>query len=254
MSQPFTKTKSALSAIAGLLVVLVASYGQAAIILDARVNFTTDPNPNQIVRPGPWTFTNASLGGFDPTGSDKLVVAFAGENQPSTAPEVRYGGVLLTPIEYGNGGSGGLRSAIYYLDSPTVNGDLVFNFTAGNGIGGTLFALSGTADGFLDSNLTSGASTSVTVDANSFVIAAAVKNQGTPPEAQGDLDPAASTGSGSSAVGTGFQDVASAGTLNPTFNNSPVNVSAVSFTIPEPASLILLGIGSGLILVRRSRG
>lgn len=230
------------------------SSASATVLLDSAANFTTDPDPDTIVRQSSWTFANATdLGGFDPTSSDKLVLAFSGENTGTIT--ATYGGAAFTQIEYGNGAR---FAGIYYLDGPVTNGDLVINTSSGsaNGVGGSLFALSGTAAGFGVSNLSAGGSTTISPAAGSLVVAVATKNQGTPPEAQGDLTLQFASGSGSSAVGTGYQSITAAGSISPTFNNSPDYVAATEFTaVPEPSAFALLAGCFGLtwVMLRRRR-
>lgn len=234
------------------LVAGFVSTANAAVIYDTSVNFTTSADPNTIVRQDTYTFDNATdLGGFDPTGSDKLVVAFGAENA-NGIDSIQYGNVeLKEALVYDNA----IDLYVYYLDNPTVNGNLFINPTGSNvnGVGGTIFALSGTGDDFGQTSASSAASTSIGVDADSLIVAIGVRNQGTPPDASSPLVETFSSGSGSSATGVGYQSVTTAGTLTPTFTNSAAFVGAVEFVIPEPASLMLVGVGSMLILGRRRR-
>lgn len=246
----FSLSKTSGIMVAAVAMIVFVGTANAAVIYDTSVNFTTDSDPNVITRQNTYTFNNATdLGGFDPTGSDKLVVVFGAENA-NGIDSVTYGGVALTQALFNDAG---IDLAVYYLDNPTTNGDLFIDPTGGtvNGLGGTIFALSNTVAGFDQTSASSSNSTSIAADANSLIVAIGVRNQGTPPTADSPLVETFSSGSGSSATGVGYQSVTTTGTLTPTFTDASF-VGAVEFeVVPEPASLALLGIGSLLIAGRR---
>lgn len=233
---------------------LIAGASHAAVILDGSVNFTTAADSNTIVRQDTYTFSNASLGGLDATGSDKLVVVFGSENANGVG-SVTYGGVSLTQALYLDGGH---EIGIFFLDNPAVNGDLFINPTGGsvNGLGGTVFILSNTKDGFdAVGSSSSSTSTSLSADAGSFVVAGSAKNQGTAPAIAAPFTSVFSSGSGSSATGVGYLSATSTGTVTPTFSQTGTSVGAVEFeAVPEPGSLALLAAGGLLIASRRRRG
>lgn len=233
------------------LLVSTTASSFAAVILDGSVTFTTDPNPSNLVRQNTYTFDNTTdLGGFDPTGSDKLVVVFGSENA-NGIDSITYGGVALNLALYRDGSH---ELAVYYLDNPTTNGDLFVNPSGGsvNGLGGAIFSLSNTVDGFDASNSSAGGSTSVTADQGSFVVGIGVKNQGTPPGANSPLTEVFSSGSGSSATGVRYVIPGVTGSVTASFTQSPTFTGAVEFeAVPEPTAALLGGLGSLLLLRRR---
>ncbi len=131
------------SLVAALAIVLLTAgvnSANAGIIVLDETTFTTGFNKSST-----HTFTNDALGGFDVTGYDKLVFVASSEGIDNLL-SVTYGGVALT--EAVTAASANRGSFIYYLDNPTVNGDLfVQGDSSGNGIGGTLFGLTGTQAG-----------------------------------------------------------------------------------------------------------
>lgn len=240
---------------AGLM--LAAEFACAAITLDDTGTFFNPysglPNDRK------WTLDSAALGDFDASGSDKLVLTYGGENLTSGFDEVSYGGVALTRIVFAE--PGGQDVSIWYLDNPG-SGNLVVDLTAGNGIGLSVMALSGTADGFGATAVNgAGSSTSITTTSDgSFVVTAGERNNNTSLVVSApNFVQVYSGDAGSSSHGSAYLDeIANGGTLNsgtllnPSFTSAE-GVLAVEFTaIPEPSVALLGGIGA-LMLLRRRR-
>ena len=144
-----------------------------------------------------------------------------------------------------------------YLDNPTVNGDLVFDFNGGNGVGGAIFGLNGTATG-VGSTAVNGSGNSVTIATtglDSIVVAVGTNNQGTSnaPNPDSPLNLIARIDSGSSAHGSGYQLVPTVTSVSPSFSGGLIT-TAVEFTaIPEPSAALLGGLGALLLMRRRRR-
>ena len=163
----------------GLFSALVPGHTDAApVTVDETVTFTTSPE-NEIVRPPNriYTITAAELGSFDATSSDKLIVAFSSENA-GTVQGITYGGVAMTEAIFTSYSTGTQFTGIFYLDHPAGNGDLVFDFTGGNGVGGSLMAVSGTAAGFGATNSGDGQTISLTTTAGNSLVVASHANNG----------------------------------------------------------------------------
>ena len=110
---------------------------------------------------GGFTFTPAQLGGFDPTGADKLVVTTADENG-SRFTSVTYDGTNLSmAVERNNSGT---FCQIWYLDFATAatQGDLVLAGGGSSSAGVSILAMTNTAAGFV-TKATAGA-TSISFD------------------------------------------------------------------------------------------
>lgn len=193
--------------------------------------------------------------------SDMLVVTISVEK--STDPiTVEYGGKPLTEAVSSSDGSG---ASLWYLANPGESGELIIDTTGVatfNGMGVGITSLISEDDELTEIGLhtvgSSNGSDSVditTTIADSFVMIAADANATTGSVA---LDaPLTLVGSavdvGSSQAGAGYENGITAGmhTYSWSPNASPRGMVAASFVvIPEPGSLVLLGIG-GLLLVRR---
>jgi hypothetical protein len=244
-------------AITSVAVAASVSAASAAISLVGPTDISTG-----FVRQATYTFTNASLGGFDVTGYDKLVFVVSGENHAGGFASVTYGGVALTEaVEIANGQRG---TSIWYLDGPITNGDLFVDpvNNSSNGIGGVLFGLIGTEAGVgvnTGSSL-NGTSTLVTTADNSLVLASAVNNSASnPPTPTAPLISLARLDSGSSGHASGYQTIASSGTtVNSVFGAGGSTVDAsvsVEFlaAVPEPSTTALIGLGGLALILRRRR-
>jgi len=190
-----------------------------------------------------WTLSSADLGGFDPTGSDKLVLAISGEKL-GTYEEISYGGVAMTQIFAITVSTTPRNLAIYYLDDiPASVTNLVVDLSGGNGVGLAVIALSGTQAGFVSPpSITLATSTSITTtDANSLVVAAAVNNNTGGVPAEPPLTQVYSGESGSAGHGSGYQQVPESGTtITPTFTGAEA-VGAVEFlAIQPPAGTVVV--------------
>jgi len=185
-----------------------------------------------------YVLSSADLDGFEPAGCDKLVLAFSGENL-GTFQEISYGGVPMTQIVV----VAATRSvAIFYLDNPAAGGDLVVDFSGGNGVGLSVIALVGTLPDYVSPPSSAEAtSTSIATTADgSLVVAAAVNNNSSGCPSQTPLTPLFSIDSGSSGHGSGYQQVALSGsTITPTFP-SALAVVAVEFqTVTPPQGTVI---------------
>lgn len=119
-----TSTIARFTALAATMFLFI-SGSQAQITIDDAVTFTTSPT-NEIVRPSPYNFTVANLGNFDPSASDKLILAFSSENAGNVVG-VTYRGATMQPALFAGGSN--RCTGIFYLDSPPGPGGLVITFS-----------------------------------------------------------------------------------------------------------------------------
>ena len=171
---------------------------------------------------------------FDAAGADKLVVTVSMERDRGDAgtriASVTYNGSNMTEaIQFKNYGEG--PAAIYYLDNPGPAGPIVATGAAQmNGCHGAWLALSGAAEGV---GVTSGAPDTwarlTPLLNNSLVVAHNHVNGGSVPEAQPPLIPLLKSNGQYSEAAAGYQLVAVADTVTPTFSGglTPVTVAAV---------------------------
>lgn len=250
------RTFTLLSAALGLA--LLSSTAHAAIVVVDSASAMKTPfyGTNSTA-----TFTSTDLGGFDPSGTAKLVVTIGLQHTATVnqTTSVTYGGVAMTQAVIAGSGGGGWEAAIFYLDNPTSLGDLVLSFDSSRGASVTVYSLNGTAAGHGSSNgSTSSASTTLTTTAaNSFVLAAATVSGTTIPVAQSPLTGGEAitnpyNGSAQTSISTGYQTVASAGSITPTFDIGNTTVAAEFTVIPEPSTALLGSLGM-LALLRRRR-
>mgnify|MGYP005846224917 CR=1 FL=1 len=228
-----------LTALLTLVLAAPSAYGQ--ITVDDTETFTTSPN-NTLQRPSPYTFEvdgtfdptleadtiPGALADFDPTGSDKIIVAFASEGANSVI-SITYGGEPMSEV-YAN--EGGRFTGIYYLDTPTEPGDLVFTFsgTSSNGVGGSIMAVSGIQLGTASVTASSpGQSVDITTaEANSLIVASQANN-GTSGTAQAPFTPLFDGATGSGGGGSGYLNLAAVNPYTAEITgstNNPVTVAA----------------------------
>ncbi|HSH14927.1 MAG TPA: FecR domain-containing protein, partial [Verrucomicrobiae bacterium] len=211
--------------------------GRALVTLDDSATFTTSPG-NNMVKP-PYLFAaNSELAGFNASASDKLVVTLSHEH--GAINNVTYGGVAMVPAIQAES-SGNQKTAIYYLDSPGVGGDLVVTMNGKcNGVGGSLLALSNTAPGNPVAASSSKAKSAglTTPVANCILIASHACNtdgRNQVAKAQPPLTAVFSGPTGSSVGGSGYRQVAKAGSVSAAFSGSKVKpVTAVAAFAPIP--------------------
>ncbi|MBT8038431.1 MAG: FecR family protein [Verrucomicrobiae bacterium] len=208
---------------------------------DDSVAFTTSPE-NKMINKGRYTFKSSDeLSGFDASGSDKLVATLSHEK--STITEVTYGGVRMS-LGVCSNTSAMRQTAIYYLDSPGTTGDLVVVFKgrqrAPNGVGGSLLALSNTANGGPAVIAQSGERSvrlTTKVD-NSFVVAAHISNDQQPNAfltARAPLTPLFGAPVGSATGGSGYMHVKSHSSVMPAFSgNGTAAITVAAAFDPHP--------------------
>lgn len=189
-----------------------------------------------------------NLGTFDAATADKLVVVIGAENANNdhyALTGVRYNGKQMIEVVQQSGVTADGAVAIYYLDNPgpVGSGITVSGYNANGGLG-TAYALSGTAPGFGAFNSRRGSTTvsvPITTSAAKSLVIAALQNSGNTnsagtPAASSPLTQShgASWGSQWGCLATGHQQVASPGTITPTFTTNTgsgysINVAAVEF-------------------------
>mgnify|MGYP000036759448 CR=1 FL=1 len=162
-----------IAAIFGLLLTIVNP--SMAVLVDATATFS------QLSLASSRVITPANLGGFDPTGSGKLVVTVSSEKNGSglaSITGITYNSVALTEaVQFFSSVSNQL-TGIFFLDNPIASGNLQINYSSNqNGIGVSVLALSEIAPGVALTSGNDGQSTSLTtlLD-NMFVVASHVNN------------------------------------------------------------------------------
>jgi len=233
-------------AIAAIAVLALAGSAGAAIVIDGTQQFS--------VASGNGLNAVTGLGAFDAAGADKLVVLVSTEHAFNNAhghvSDVQYNGVSLTEIVQADGGAGVHRgtAAIFYLDSPgPVGTGISISAANPNGGLGAAYALSGTLPAFgATSSALNSTSTSITTTAPNSLVIATFNDSGDPdegsnfaelPTATAPLTPVSSgTWGGGRRWGghaSGYEQVASAGTVTPSFtttaDNHEFSIAAAEF-------------------------
>ncbi len=253
-----TKVQPQFGVAAAVVMVLQLAVGaaDAAVVVDDSIAFATGAG---IIRQGDYTLSAATdLSGFDPSGSDKLVVTISGERGGAVSnpiiTSVTYGGVAMTEAIQAIDPLDSQRTGIFFLDNPTAAGDLFIDVSSRlNGVGVSLLALSGTEPGVALTNGSDGQSTSLTTLVDDTFLVASHVNNGNGATAQPPLTPLLNDAVGSAGGGSGFQNVPTAGLVTPTFTDNtirPVTVAAAfepAGVIPEPGSVAIWS-GLGLFL------
>jgi len=210
------------------------------------------------------TLTDAEIGGLDVTSGDKLVVTIGLEGDDSGPDStVTYNGQNMTLAVENTPTSWAGWVGMYYLDDISTVGAGTLDFTNGGYSAGVSFmVLSGTAAGVGNVNSADATTLNLNVSANSFMVAAfgdtadADVTVDSPLQTLLDVDTDSGFNDGSASYGTGYQLISSAGTATPSFTSSSSrpNMVAAEFTaVPEPSTILLLGVGSSLVFLRRRR-
>lgn len=256
------KTKTTLSLT--IAVAMAAASASAAVVVNDTATFTTAPD-NTGGSGTSFTITSSDLtspDGFDASSSDKLILTFGSEYLTNTVSSITYGG---TSIEFAMtsallAGDNNRGMFTYYLDNPAA-GDLVVTFSGStNGIGGSLFAVSGTKDGTAGIGATDNTGAALTTTANgSLLIAAGIRNDNTT-TTSGLTISAPYTGVfdqpvGSSVGGSGYYVAGASGEeVSYSFTPGADFSGSVEFVaVPEPSSFALLAGMFGLtwVMLRR---
>ena len=245
------KTHPLIFALLALMLAPLSVHSQ--ITVDDTRTFTTSAN-DTMQRSGFYSFQTegsldpaleantipGALSGFDATNSDKIIVTFSGENLRSVG-NVTYGGEALSEAVAGSNGSKYTR--IYYLDNPSTVGDLAFDFgSSGNGIGGSIMAVSGAVPG-APVNTASGTGQSAgitTTEAYSLLVAAHVHNSASGATVQSPFTLLFNNPTGSAGGASAYLSSAPAGNHTATFEgstDSPATVLAnFASTLPVQPS------------------
>ena len=238
-----------------LSLALSMGLANAAIVLQDSAIFANN---------GKATLTDAEIGGLDVSSGDKLVVTIGLEGDDSGPNStVTYNGQNMTLAVENTPATTSGWVGIYYLDNVSSFGAGTLDFTNGGYSAGVSFmVLSGTAAGVGNVNSADATTLNLNVSANSFMVAAfgdtadADVTVDSPLQTLLDVDTDSGFNDGSASYGTGYQLISSAGTATPSFTSSSSrpNMVAAEFTaVPEPSTILLLGVGSSLVFLRRRR-
>ncbi len=268
-----THSKNNLLAIAGISLLAVSSAYSAVVIQSSFNNgvVSLDRNVDIVETDGIFTYTvsAASLGSFDATAGDKLVLGYTsrridpfpdGNVSQSGAPlaSITIGSASLNLVEQITGGR--INHSIWYLDNVPANGDLVFNLGSSNAtdvIGFSLYSISGLVAGTAASSGSSLGSAAVpTVELGAgggFVFNATARNNS---NVSGNDDYTVEWIDNSNVMRRGLHQylvTADGGSFAPDGNNADgVQATAAFQAIPEPTTALLGGLGM-LMLLRRRR-
>ena len=241
--------------LAGLAALAFSVEAHAAVlVLDTGFDLNNDDS----------AITDTELGNLDFTGASKLVVT-VGVKGSALSPDhqggtVTYNGTVMT-LAVGSAGTGSNSwgwAGIYYLDNPgSVGvGDIVIQ-DPGYSLAVSAVVLSGTTVGF--GNIASSNSAdfvNINASAGSVIVAGYSDGSGSTHVADSPLIDIGNGHFGSGGHAHGYQEVASAAALTPTFSSTgsrPSTVAAEFTAVPEPSTTALLGLGGFALILRRRK-
>jgi hypothetical protein len=251
------KTKLRIQRIIGTTL-LAAGMAHAQVNIEDSITAAIAAADNGTgARASSYTLTSTvQLAGFDPAGAHKLLltVSAEGSGNPRTLTATYGGAPMNQAVQAVNPNR---NAYILYLDltSPIGAGDLQLNFSGDvNGVGISLLALSGTAEGFGSiGTSTNNAATLATTAADSLIVAATAANGNTVTTANSPLAQLFSGQVGSAVGASGHQSggssgssVTSAFSINTGTATAAVEIlSASTPPSPPPFKLTITPNGTG---------